>query len=297
MQIDKSDLSIIVPVYNEEQVLPSTAKQIIDFGLAKGWTVIFINDGSRDASGELLNALKNYPNVKVFHHKINRGYGGAIKTGIRNTNTSYLVTIDADGQHNLEDIVTIYNLATKEQADLIVGNRGSVGDSNAYRTLGKQIIRTFARLLMPLPIQDLNSGFKLYRTELAKKYIKVCPDTMSFSDVVTLVFIKQRNLVLEQNITVRTRIAGKSTINTYTAIETIMEILNIAVLFNPLRIFLPISIFCILLGLIWGIAILVVVGRGVSVGAMLAIVTGVIFFVLGLLANQISALRMEQLQD
>jgi len=297
MQITESEISIVVPVYNEEQALPSTARHIIDFGLAKGWPVIFINDGSQDASGNLLDNLEKYPNVKVFHHKVNRGYGGAIKTGIRNTNTPYLVTIDSDGQHNLEDINIVYNLAVKQQADLIVGNRGDVRDTNAYRALGKQIIRTFARLLMPLPIQDLNSGFKLYRTELAKKYIKICPDTMSFSDVITLVFIKQRNLVLEQKITVQPRIAGKSTINTYTAIETIMEILNIAVLFNPLRIFLPISFLCILLGLTWGITILVVVGRGVSVGAMLAIVTGVIFFVLGLLANQISALRMELIQD
>jgi glycosyltransferase involved in cell wall biosynthesis len=297
MQIDKANLSIIVPVYNEEQVLPSTAKQIIDFGLAKGWRVIFIDDGSQDASGELLDALEQHPSVKVFHHKVNRGYGGAIKTGIRNANTPYLVTVDADGQHNLEDIDKLYQLAIKEQADLVVGNRGAVGNANAYRTLGKRIIRTFARLLMSLPIKDLNSGFKLYRTELAKKYINICPDTMSFSDVITLVFIKQRNLVLEHDVKVQHRIAGKSTVNTYTAIETILEILNIAVLFNPLRIFLPISIFCILLGLIWGTSILIIVGRGVSVGAMLAIVTGVIFFVLGLLANQISALRMEQLQD
>ena len=297
MKIDKPDLSIIVPVYNEEQVLPSTAKKIINFGLTRGWTVIFINDGSRDASREILDALDKHPNVKIFHHKVNRGYGGAIKTGIRNVNTPYLVTIDADGQHNLEDIDTIYTLALQEHADLIVGNRGIIGNVNPYRTFGKQIIHTFAHMLMPLPIQDLNSGFKLYRTELAKKYIKICPDTMSFSDVITLIFIKQRDLVLEHNITVQPRTGGKSTINTYTAIETILEILNIAVLFNPLRIFLPISILCILLGLIWGITILLVVGRGVSVGAMLAIVTGIIFFVLGLLANQISALRMEQFQD
>jgi len=120
---------------------------------------------------------------------------------------------------------------------------------------------------------------------------------MAFSDVITLAFIKQRNLVLEQNITIKPRVAGKSTINTYTAIETIMEILNMAVLFNPLRVFLPISLLCIFIGLVWGISILIIVGRGVSVGAMLAIVTGIIFFVLGLLANQISALRMEQLQE
>ena len=297
MKIDKPKLTIIVPIYNEEQVLASTAIKIIDYCSLKNWLVIFINDGSLDNSGSFLDSIAISPQVTVFHHKVNRGYGGAIKTGIRNTDTPYLVTMDADGQHALEDIDMLYNLAQEKNADLIVGNRGAMGDANPYRAVGKRIIRTFARILMPLPIEDLNSGFKLYRTELAKKYIKICPDTMAFSDVITLAFIKQRNLVLEQNITVKPRVAGKSTINTFTALETIMEILNIAVLFNPLRVFLPISLLCILFGLIWGASRLMIIGQGISVGAMLAIVTGIIFFVLGLLANQISALRMEQLQE
>lgn len=297
MKTKKSDLTIIVPVYNEDQILALTGKEIIEYCVKKNWAVIFINDGSQDRSSSVLNELSTQPYVTILNHKVNRGYGGAIKSGIRYTKTSYLVTIDADGQHNLEDIDKLFDLAIQKNADLVVGNRGNSSDANTYRALGKQIIRTFARTLMPLPIQDLNSGFKLYRTELAKKYIKICPDTMAFSDVITLVFIKQRNLVLEQNISIKPRMAGKSTINIYTAIETIMEILNIAVLFNPLRIFLPISFLCIVLGFIWGITILIIVGHGVSVGAMLAIVTGIIFFVLGLLANQISALRMEQLQD
>ena len=230
--------------------------------------------------------------MTILHHKVNQGYGGAIKTGIYNSDTAYAVTIDADGQHSLEDLDKLYNFAIQEDADLVVGNRRGSKDASAYRALGKQVIRTFANILMPIPIQDLNSGLKLFRTELAKKYIKICPDTMSFSDVITLVFIKKRNLVLEHEITIKQRLAGKSTINTYTAIETIIEILNIAVLFNPLRIFIPIAILCILFGLGWGITILALVGRGVSVGAMLAIVTGLIFFVLGLLANQISSLRL-----
>ena len=291
------ELTVIVPVFNEEKVLPSTAAKIIEYCMLNNWHVIFINDGSQDNSRAVLESISPHSFVTILHHKVNRGYGGAIKTGIRNTSTPFLVTIDADGQHNLEDINTLFHIAKQENADLVVGNRGTSGDSNAYRALGKRIIRTFASFLMPLPIQDLNSGFKLYRTELAKKYIKICPDTMAFSDVITLAFIKGRNLILEQNITVSERIAGKSTINTYTAFDTIIEILNIAILFNPLRVFLPFSFLCILLGLIWGISRLFFVGQGISVGAMLAIVTGLIFFVLGLLANQISALRMQQLYD
>ena len=297
MKTKKYDLTIIIPVYNEEQVLPGTAPEIIDYGATRGWPIIFVNDGSTDSSKSILDKFASNPLVTILHHKVNQGYGGAIKTGISNSNTSYVVTIDADGQHSLEDIDQLYDFARQMDADLVVGNRGDSGDVNAYRAFGKRIIRTFAGVLMPLPIKDLNSGFKLYRTKLAKKYIRICPNTMSFSDVITLIFIKKSNLVLEHEITVKNRLAGKSTINTYTAIETMMEILNIAVLFNPLRIFMPIAILCILVGLGWGTMVLILVGRGVSVGAMLAIVTGVIFFVLGLLTNQISALRMEQLQD
>ena len=297
MKIDKPDLTVIVPVYNEEQVLPITSKEIIQHCSKRGWQVIFVNDGSSDGSGNVLEALPANPHVKILHHKVNRGYGGAIKTGIQHTETTYLVTIDADGQHKLEDIDRLYKLALQKDADLVVGKRGNNGNINAYRAVGKQIIRSFARILMPLPIHDLNSGFKLYRTELANKYLKICPDTMAFSETITLAFIKQRHLVLEHSISVNPRLGGRSTINTYTAIETIMEILNIAILFNPLRIFIPISMLCITVGLIWGITIFSINKLGVSVGAMLAIVTGIIFFVLGLLANQISALRMDQLQD
>lgn len=290
-------LTIIVPVYNERELLPVIAPQIIEFCISHQWPVIFVDDGSRDDSGKYLDSIANSNEVFVFHHKVNRGYGSAIKTGIANVQTPYCITIDADGQHNLQDVETIFRYTLEQDADMVVGNRGTQRDATVYRAIGKRLIRLFTRLLMPISIQDLNSGFKLYRTDLAKKYLRVCPNSMSFSDVVTLVFINQGNLVLEHPITVNSRQAGKSTINTYTAFETVLEIMNIILMFNPLRVFLPIAAFFILIGLAWGSFILLVVGRGVSVGAMLAIVTGLIFFVLGLLANQVSAMRMEALND
>lgn len=290
-------LTIIVPVYNEAQVLPGVVPGIVAYCTSQCWQVIFVDDGSQDGSGDYLDSFVRSSRARIFHHKVNRGYGGAIKTGILSADTPYCVTFDADGQHNLQDIDLMFGFAMKNSADMVVGNRGRQGELNAYRAIGKRLIRLFTQLLMPLPIKDLNSGLKLYRTDLAKKYLKVCPNSMSFSDVITLVFVNQHNLVLEYPITVLPRKTGKSTISTYTAFETLLEILNIILMFNPLKVFLPISIFCISVGLIWGIIVLFLVGRGVSVGAMLAIVTGLIFFVLGLLANQISAMWMESLQD
>ena len=291
------ELSVVVPVFNEEQVLPETAPKIVEFCLSHNWQLVFVDDGSSDQSGAFLDGLGRDPEIRVLHHKVNRGYGRAIKTGIRNADAPFLATIDSDGQHEVSDLAKIFEFAVSKDADLVVGNRGTKGNEDPYRALGKRIIRGFTRLLMPLPIEDLNSGFKIYRTNLAKRYQLVCPDTMSFSDVITLVFIHKGCLVLEHPIQVNPRKAGRSTINTYTAVQTILEILNIVLLFDPLRIFLPLSLLLVLAGLLWGTIIYMLMHRGLSVAAMLSIVTGLIFFILGLLANQISSMRMERLEE
>jgi len=119
---------------------------------------------------------------------------------------------------------------------------------------------------------------------------------MAFSDVITLSFLADRNLVIETPITTHPRKTGKSTINLNTAFDTIIEIVNIVMLFNPLRIFLPLSLIFLLGGLIWGIPI-VISGRGVSVGAMLAIITGFLCLIIGLIAEQLSNIRMSLILD
>jgi len=292
-----SELTVIVPVYNELEGLPSFAPRIIEYCLARNWQLIFINDGSEDDSGKYLEGICSDSRVKVLHHKINRGYGRAIKTGISNATTPYLVTIDSDGQHEISDVEEIFNFALANNADMVVGDRGAKVNRDIYRALGKRIIHAFTRILMPLPIHDLNSGFKFYRADLALRYQRVCPDAMSFSDVITLVFIHQRSLVLQYPIQTNPRKSGKSTINTYTAAQTVLEILNIILMFNPLRIFLPLSFLFVFAGLTWGALVYMINGSGLSVGAMLSIVMGLILAVLGLLANQISSMRMERLEE
>lgn len=288
-------LTVVIPVYNEEQALSSFASCLIELCRSKGWMAIFVNDGSSDHTGQILDHLSS-KDIRVVHHKVNRGYGGALKTGIRHVTTPFLVTMDGDGQHSPHDVEKILQFAMESDADMVVGKRDERGAAGTYRTFGKFLIRSFTKILMPLPIADLNSGFKFYRTESAKRYMTVCPDSMAFSDVITLVFLSEHNLVLEYPIQVSPRKSGQSMINTFTAFETVIQVLNIALMFNPLKLFLPISALCILAGFGWGIPF-VLLGRGVSVGAMLAIVSGLIFFVLGLIASQLSAIRMERLRE
>ena len=287
---NESLLTVIIPAYNEAEALQRVLKEIIAYCSQRNWKIILINDGSRDQTRELLREFKDSDCLSVIHHKLNKGYGGAIKSGIKQVDTKYCVTIDADGQHDLDDVEKILQKMIERDADLIVGNRRGNPSLQTYREFGKSLIRGIARMLMPLTVYDINSGLKMYNTKLAQKYISICPDSMAFSDVITLTFIYQRNLVLETPIKINQRVAGKSKIRMRTAFETIMEIVNIVTLFNPMRIFLPLSILFILLSLIWEIPI-ALRGYGISVGAMLGFITGLIFFLLGLIAEQLGNIR------
>jgi glycosyltransferase involved in cell wall biosynthesis len=285
-----TSLTLVVPAYDEEASLTSFLPLLLEGCERNDWQLVVVDDGSRDGTARLLDGFREHPRLRIVRHKRNRGYGGAIKSGIRAVETEYLITLDADGQHDLSDVPVLMHELLRRDADMVVGSRRGQPSSSRYRDLGKALIRSVARILVDLDVHDINSGMKIYDAALAKRYLHLCPDSMAFSDVMTLVFVSQRHRVAEHPIHVRQRIAGASTISTRTALQTLMEILNIVVLFNPHRIFLPISLTSLVLGVAWGLPI-VLRGHGVSVGAMLAIVTGVIFFLLGLLAEQISLIR------
>lgn len=292
----ENSLSVVVPAYNEGDSLESYLAELMGFCKKESFQLIIVNDGSRDNTSEILDTYAGEADfLQIIHHKVNKGYGGAIKSGIEAADTKYVITVDADGQHSLEDIVMLYREIIEKDAEMIVGSRKGQRSQNFYRKMGKSVIRGVAKLLMPIKIHDINSGMKIYNTELAKKYIKLCPDSMAYSDIIALIYISQKHLVLEKPIHIKPRTSGKSTISFRTAIETLIEILNIVVLFNPMRIFLPISVVSIALGLIWGIPF-IIMGRGVSSGMFLAIITGIIFFLLGLIAEQLSMIRKERLK-
>ena len=288
-------LTLVVPVFNEEKALDVFLPELTEYCRQRDYSLVFVDDGSSDDSAALIETYCDSTQFRLLRHKVNRGYGGAIKTGIRACNTDFLVTLDADGQHRPEDVGRLFEFASKNSADMVVGKRQS-GNSGIYRAIGRKLIRWIAGLLVSLPISDLNSGMKLYRTELAKRYLVLCPDGMAFSDIITLVFVHRRDLVLETGIEVMPRSEGVSTINTSTALDTVFQILNIVALFNPGRIFFPLGVGFVAFGVAWGLPF-IVRNEGVSVGTMLLLVFGLIFFLVGLIAEQVAQLRRGQIGE
>ncbi len=283
-------LTIVIPAYNEESNLIHFIPSLITYCQTNNFKTIIVNDGSKDNTRKILNEFLNTSCLSIINHKLNCGYGGAIKSGILNVATPYVITIDADGQHRFEDVTNLLNRLLETDADMIVGSRKGLKDASFFRFIGKRIIRIIANFLMKIPIFDLNSGMKIYRTDLAKKYLCICPDGMAYSDIITLVFIHNRHLVLEEPILVQERMAGESTIGVITAFQTIMEILNIITLFNPMKIFLSISIILFTAGIGWGMKFFLN-HQGISIGSSLLLTISVLVFLLGLIAEQLAAIR------
>ncbi|MGD0005922.1 MAG: glycosyltransferase family 2 protein [Anaerolineaceae bacterium] len=288
----KKALTLVVPAFNEAENIPKVLPEMLEFCNQRQWQVILVNDGSSDATASVLRNFEGEDNLVILNHKVNQGYGAALKTGIRKVNTGFVVTLDADGQHMLSDLEAMWEALHQQDADMVIGNRISDKPKNGYRQAGKWLIRKITGLILPLHIRDLNSGLKMYRTGLLKRYLQLCPDSMAFSDIITLIFLNQGHRVIEVPVQVLERVGGSSKISTLTAFETMLEIINIVMLLKPLRIFLPASIFCIAVGILWGIPF-IAMGRGVSVGSMLAIVTGLVLFMVGLVAEQLSLIRKE----
>lgn len=296
--MQSSELTLVIPAYNEEASLQLFLPELLDFCSARNAQLVIVDDCSSDHTGEILDqAAETHDFMHVCHHKVNKGYGGALISGLQMAETRFSVTLDADGQHRLEDVLKLLEKQKETNADLVVGCRSgdSGGGSGLYRALGKKLIRFFAgRLVDHLPISDLNSGMKLYDTVLAQRYLRLCPDGMAFSEVLPLIFIQQKHLVTETPIEVAPRRSGKSTINTMTALDTLLQIINIVMVFNPMRIFLPVGGVMIAFGILWAIPFLVR-GSGLSSVSMMAMTAGLLLIMMGLLAEQLAQIRKKDL--
>jgi glycosyltransferase involved in cell wall biosynthesis len=158
-----AQLSVFLPAYNEEENVPVVVEKILKVlpGVADEYEVIIVNDGSQDRTGEVSEELaKAHPSVRVISHEVNRGYGGALRSGFRAARYPWVAFIDSDGQFDFADIEQF--LPFTQSADLILGYRLQRADSAVRRlyTFGWALI---PRLLLGLDVKDYSCGFKLIK--------------------------------------------------------------------------------------------------------------------------------------
>lgn len=239
----KPGFAVVVACYNEQDaVLETIAELRASLRTAGPYELIIVNDGSSDGTGELLTrAAATDPLLKVVHHRRNRGYGASLKSGIRQATAPLIVITDADGTYPNHRIPELLALAAEN--DMVVGARTS--DDVVYpllRRIPKAFLRLYTSWIAGQPIPDFNSGLRVFRRDLAEKFMHILPDGFSFTTTITLAMLTTHRRVQFVPISYAPRI-GKSKIRPIR--DTLLFVQLIArtgMYFAPLRVFFPIGL-------------------------------------------------------
>jgi glycosyltransferase involved in cell wall biosynthesis len=280
-------LSIVIPVYNEEKAI---SEAIAFFrGLLDKHPeaeVIFADDGSTDRTQQILKEGLD-PRIKLVIHDKNRGYGAAIKSGVRLASHDYIAITDADGSYPNERILEFFQKLLEEKADMVVGARtGEVVRIGALRKFPKFILKKLAEYLSESEIPDLNSGLRVIRKELVQKSAKYLPQGFSFTTTITLFLLSNNHKILYVPINYYKRL-GKSKIKPLRDTMNFLQlIIRTVMFFNPLKVFLPLSLFFFFLALVV-LIVSYLMGKVMDITTILLFVTGLQLLALGLLADLI----------
>ena len=241
-------LSVLIPAYNEEESIASTVEAIRKHAsCVRELEIIVINDGSKDRTGEI---ARNLP-VTLIEHEINTGYGSGLKDGLQAAKHEFIMIADADGTYPLEDTPRLLEDATKYA--MIVGARtGAVVQVPTLRKPGKWIITRLAEYLSQRKIPDLNSGFRIFRKDVALRFLSLYPDGFSFTTTITLAMMTNHFKVKFVPINYHKRV-GKSSIKPIRDFTNFtILIIRICAYFKPLNVFVPPALLLILLGIVKG---------------------------------------------
>ena len=290
----KEKVAVILPSYDEADAIGQVLDKLLPMAAEHGWQVILVDDGSTDGTGKI--AAEH--GAKVLTHDQNRGYGASLSTALTKTDADIVVFMDADGQQNPGDITRL--LEHTDQHDMVVGARTKDSHVDAYRLFGKRVLIWFANYLAKEKIPDINSGFRAFRRDVLLRYLHLMPPGFSFSATSTFAMLKGGHQIKWVPIKTTKRIGTSTVKQLRHGPETMMLMLRLTVLFDPLRVFLPTSGMLMLLAIIATAANIIqdflngIYRLAVPATALFLAISAVIIFMLGLVTDQVSAIRREQ---
>ncbi len=289
MQNSLSNISIIIPAYNEARGLEKILPKLCE--LYPGTEIIVVDDGSTDDTGAVCEKYR----VTHLRHPRNMGNGAAIKTGSRNAMSDIIVFMDADGQHDLTEIP---NLLKKMESgyEMVVGARTVDSHSSLLRRIANVFYNRLASFMTGYDIEDLTSGFRAARRRHFNKFLYLLPNGFSYPTTSTMAFFRSGLPVGYVPIRAGKR-HGKSHIKLFKdGLRFFIIILKIGALFSPMRLFLPISGLLFLIGLSYYGYTYNTSGRFTNMSALI-LLSSLLTFLMGILAEFVSSLHYKGMQE
>ena len=165
------DISVVIPLYNEEESLPELHAWIDRVMRENGFSyeVIFVDDGSTDASWDIIKGLSGaFPNVKAIKFQRNYGKSPALHCAFQKVQGDVVITMDADLQDSPDEIPELYRMVKEDGYDLVSGWKRKRYDAKLTKNLPSKLFNATARSVSGIKLHDFNCGLKAYRKPLAK---------------------------------------------------------------------------------------------------------------------------------
>jgi glycosyltransferase involved in cell wall biosynthesis len=284
--IEDSKLTIVIPAYNEEEVIGRVVARTR--ATKPECEIIVVDDGSTDRT----SVVAEQAGARVVRHPYNKGNGASVKTGIRAARGEVILLLDADGQHSPEEIDRL--LEYIGPFDLVVGSRTRESDTEKFRDFGNWVFSRLASYLVEMKVPDPTSGFRCFKRDKVMEFIHLLPNQYSYPTTTTMSFIKAGYNVKHVPIKFERRQGGKSHLRPWRdGVKFITIILKMITLFNPIKVFLPLAFGWFVLGAVYGLLNFGLNGK-IPNGAALLISVSVLIFLTGLISEQIAALRFER---
>lgn len=278
--------SIVLPAKNEAGAIGQTIQDILALNIA--CEIIVVNDGSTDSTGDIASQA----GAKIVSHPYSKGNGAAIKTGARTATGDIIVFMDADGQHDPQDIPRLLE-KINQGYDLVVGARQEGSQASVGRGVANALYNNLATYMTEQKVEDLTSGFRAVRADKFREFLYLLPNGFSYPTTSTMAFFRAGYSVTYIPIHTAKRI-GKSHIKPLKdGLRFFLIIFKIATLFSPLKMFLPIAVVLFLMGTGWYGYTLYEFHRFTNMSALLY--TGsIMIFLMGLISEQITALMYKE---
>jgi len=284
-------LSVIIPAYDEADGIAPTLEELVEVleGAGLDHEVLVVDDGSTDGTRALVEGLgERLPSVRVLAHPDNRGYGAALKTGIREAAAPLVAITDADRTYPAAALPALVDRLTRERAAMVVGARiGPDVHIPLERRPMKAVLRWLASYVAGRRIPDLNSGLRVFDRRRALEQFHLISDGFSFTTTITLAFMARELPVLYEPIDYRARTGSSKIRPIADTLNFLKLILRVSIYFNPMKVFMPVAALVGVAGLAWGVRQWWEMG-GLGEAPVLLLVSALQIFLVGLIADMIS---------
>ena len=285
-EYDGLSLSVVIPAYNEQGAVHTTVEDVQTHLAPLGipYEIIVVDDGSTDGTRQ--EAIDS--GATVDWNEVNSGYGATLKRGVRQAQYEYIAILDTDGTYPARYLPDM--LVKCRTQDMVVGDRGAaMKNVPLIRRPAKKFLNKLASLLAERPLNDLNSGLRVFRKTELIPFLPLLPQNFSFTTTITLCMTCNGKRMIYTPIEYGKRV-GKSKIRPVDFINFIILVLRVMVLFNPLRVFIPLGLGFFALGLI-KLVYDIFIGN-LSESAIFAFLAAIMIWSLGLIADMISRLHL-----